>query len=237
MKAPHPRDQHRHPRVQRGAMASRGVRSAGAADVTATSRSCSWTRARSIVRATSRRRTARASCGCGPEDFTFGHSLNVGVQEARGRFIAIVSAHAIPANENWLEQSGGAAAPRRGRDGLRRATRTRDLEVLGSARLRAAVPDASARGLRSGQSVREQRQLRRAARPVGEARVRRGAARPRRHRVGEVLDGERPQGDVRAGSVHHPRAHRDVEPGAPPLSPRRDGSALGRHPHPAPHSG
>jgi 2-desacetyl-2-hydroxyethyl bacteriochlorophyllide A dehydrogenase len=38
------------------------------------------------------------------EDFTFGHSLNVGVQEARGRFIAIVSAHAIPANENWLER-------------------------------------------------------------------------------------------------------------------------------------
>ena len=38
------------------------------------------------------------------EDFTFGYSLNVGVQEARGRFIAIVSAHAIPASENWLEK-------------------------------------------------------------------------------------------------------------------------------------
>ena len=38
------------------------------------------------------------------EDFTFGHSLNVGVQEAKGRFIAIVSAHAIPANEDWLER-------------------------------------------------------------------------------------------------------------------------------------
>ena len=38
------------------------------------------------------------------EDFTFGHSLNVGVREARGRFIAILSAHAIPANEDWLER-------------------------------------------------------------------------------------------------------------------------------------
>ncbi len=38
------------------------------------------------------------------EDFTFGHSLNVGVQQAKGRFIAIVSAHAIPANEDWLER-------------------------------------------------------------------------------------------------------------------------------------
>ncbi len=36
------------------------------------------------------------------EDFTFGHSLNVGVSESRGKFIAIVSAHAIPSDENWL---------------------------------------------------------------------------------------------------------------------------------------
>jgi 2-desacetyl-2-hydroxyethyl bacteriochlorophyllide A dehydrogenase len=37
------------------------------------------------------------------EDFTFGHSLNIGIKEARGSFLAIVSAHAIPADENWLE--------------------------------------------------------------------------------------------------------------------------------------
>ena len=36
------------------------------------------------------------------EDFTFGHSLNVGIREGRGRFIAIVSAHAIPADAEWL---------------------------------------------------------------------------------------------------------------------------------------
>jgi len=36
------------------------------------------------------------------EDFTFGHSLNVGIREARGRFIAILSAHAIPLDEDWL---------------------------------------------------------------------------------------------------------------------------------------
>jgi len=38
-----------------------------------------------------------------PEDFTFGHSLNVGLDAARGRFVAILSAHAIPVGEQWLE--------------------------------------------------------------------------------------------------------------------------------------
>lgn len=38
------------------------------------------------------------------EDFTFGHSLNVGLSESRGSLIAIVSAHAIPAGEDWLEK-------------------------------------------------------------------------------------------------------------------------------------
>lgn len=38
------------------------------------------------------------------EDFTFGHSLNVGVEASRGAFIAIVSAHAIPADPRWLEE-------------------------------------------------------------------------------------------------------------------------------------
>src|SRR5262245_45690531 len=38
------------------------------------------------------------------EDFTFGHSLNVGIDAARGRFAAILSAHAIPIDEHWLER-------------------------------------------------------------------------------------------------------------------------------------
>jgi 2-desacetyl-2-hydroxyethyl bacteriochlorophyllide A dehydrogenase len=38
------------------------------------------------------------------DDFTFGHSLNVGIQEARGSFIVILSAHAIPATDQWLER-------------------------------------------------------------------------------------------------------------------------------------
>jgi 2-desacetyl-2-hydroxyethyl bacteriochlorophyllide A dehydrogenase len=38
------------------------------------------------------------------EDFTFGYALNVGIREARGSFIAILSAHAIPSNEFWLER-------------------------------------------------------------------------------------------------------------------------------------
>ncbi len=39
-----------------------------------------------------------------PEDFTFGHSLNLGIQEARGSLIAILSAHAIPTDGQWLER-------------------------------------------------------------------------------------------------------------------------------------
>lgn len=36
-------------------------------------------------------------------DFTFGHSLNVGIREASGRYIAVVSAHTLPAGEHWLD--------------------------------------------------------------------------------------------------------------------------------------
>jgi len=35
-------------------------------------------------------------------DFTFGHSLNVGIQAASGKYIAIVSAHTLPFNADWL---------------------------------------------------------------------------------------------------------------------------------------
>jgi 2-desacetyl-2-hydroxyethyl bacteriochlorophyllide A dehydrogenase len=38
------------------------------------------------------------------DDFTFGYSLNIGIQEARGRFIVIVSAHTLPVNEDWLAE-------------------------------------------------------------------------------------------------------------------------------------
>ena len=37
-------------------------------------------------------------------DFTFGHSLNIGIQEAAGKYIAIVSAHTLPFNEHWLDK-------------------------------------------------------------------------------------------------------------------------------------
>ncbi len=48
------------------------------------------------------------------EDFTFGHSLNVGIRAARGSLMAILSAHAIPSDEHWLEK---LVAPLR-RDGV-----------------------------------------------------------------------------------------------------------------------
>lgn len=38
------------------------------------------------------------------EDFTFGHSLNVGMREIQSPYVAILSAHAIPSDEHWLEQ-------------------------------------------------------------------------------------------------------------------------------------
>ena len=38
------------------------------------------------------------------DDFTFGHSLNVGIGEARGSFIVILSAHAIPTGDQWLDR-------------------------------------------------------------------------------------------------------------------------------------
>jgi len=38
------------------------------------------------------------------EDFTFGHALNVGIREGCGSFITILSAHAIPSDEFWLER-------------------------------------------------------------------------------------------------------------------------------------
>lgn len=41
-------------------------------------------------------------------DFTFGYSLNVGIEAAVGRYIVIVSAHTIPTDENWL---GNLVAP------------------------------------------------------------------------------------------------------------------------------
>ncbi|HEX4267604.1 MAG TPA: alcohol dehydrogenase catalytic domain-containing protein [Steroidobacteraceae bacterium] len=38
------------------------------------------------------------------EDFTFGYSLNIGIEAARGSFIVIISAHAIPTDEHWLSR-------------------------------------------------------------------------------------------------------------------------------------
>jgi 2-desacetyl-2-hydroxyethyl bacteriochlorophyllide A dehydrogenase len=40
-------------------------------------------------------------------DFTFGYSLNTGIKAARGRFIAIVSAHTEPTNKDWLSKLVG----------------------------------------------------------------------------------------------------------------------------------
>ncbi len=38
------------------------------------------------------------------EDFTFGYSLNVGIKNANGKYIVIVSAHTEPLDDTWLEK-------------------------------------------------------------------------------------------------------------------------------------
>lgn len=38
-----------------------------------------------------------------PEQFTFGRSLNLGIEQARGEFIVIASAHVYPVYPDWLE--------------------------------------------------------------------------------------------------------------------------------------
>ena len=38
------------------------------------------------------------------QDFTYGYSLNVGIKAAAGRFAVIVSAHAKPVDDQWLER-------------------------------------------------------------------------------------------------------------------------------------
>lgn len=37
-------------------------------------------------------------------DFTFGYSLNIGVESANGKYIAIVSAHTLPTDDQWLKK-------------------------------------------------------------------------------------------------------------------------------------
>jgi 2-desacetyl-2-hydroxyethyl bacteriochlorophyllide A dehydrogenase len=38
------------------------------------------------------------------DDFTFGHSLNVGIRHGRGRVVVVVSAHTEPTTDDWLER-------------------------------------------------------------------------------------------------------------------------------------
>ena len=38
------------------------------------------------------------------EDFTFGRSLNVGCEAARGEFLVFLSGHCVPENEHWLQR-------------------------------------------------------------------------------------------------------------------------------------
>lgn len=39
-----------------------------------------------------------------PDEFTFGHSLNLGISQAKTEFIVIASAHVYPVYSDWLER-------------------------------------------------------------------------------------------------------------------------------------
>ncbi len=39
-----------------------------------------------------------------PEEFSFGYSLNKGIENSTGDYIVLISAHCYPVNDNWLEQ-------------------------------------------------------------------------------------------------------------------------------------
>jgi len=39
-----------------------------------------------------------------PEDFTWGYSLNYGFQQAKGRYVINLSAHALPLSNDWIEK-------------------------------------------------------------------------------------------------------------------------------------
>ena len=135
------------------------------------------------------------------EDFTFGHALNVGIREARGSFIAILSAHAIPVDEEWLER---LIAPLRRADAamvygrqvghaLSKFSEARDFERLFPQQLHGRPRGA----------LRQQRELRGQALALGATFVRRGIARPRGHRLGQTLAEKRLFSRVRAQSLHH----------------------------------
>lgn len=40
----------------------------------------------------------------GEDRFSFGKALNMGIKEARGEFVAVISAHCIPLNDKWLSR-------------------------------------------------------------------------------------------------------------------------------------
>jgi hypothetical protein len=103
------------------------------------------------------------------EDFTFGHSLNVGIRESQGEFIAMLSAHAIPANDHWLEDLVAPLRQPKVAMVYGGPARPRGLEVLGVPRLRAGLPGrAHARHVRRAR--REQRELRDQARALARPR-------------------------------------------------------------------
>ena len=136
------------------------------------------------------------------EDFTFGHALNVGIREARGSFIAILSAHAIPVDEEWRRlRSRRCAGPTR-RWSMAGKIGHALSKILRGARLRAPVPAAASHGRPRG-ALRQQRELRGQALALGATFVRRGIARPRGHRLGQTLAEKRLFSRVRAQSLHH----------------------------------
>lgn len=130
-------------------------------------------------------------------DFTFGYSLNTGIDAAEGSIIAVVSAHTLPVDENWLERlviplRDEQTAMTFGRQFGARESKFGEVQDLrrtyGPKRQLLQPQRIFANNANS--ALREELWL--------EYRVRRNTPRPRGRRVGPALDGTRISGGVRA---------------------------------------
>ena len=76
----------------------------------------SWTAARRTRRSSIARSQGARVFELPPGDFDYSRSLNVGIERVRGELVLILSAHAVPVDDDWVAAHGRAVRrPARGR--------------------------------------------------------------------------------------------------------------------------
>ena len=153
-----------------------------------------------------------------PADFTFGYSLNVGIRAATAPLAAIVSAHTEPTDEHWLEslvrpfddEDVAMVYGRQIGDARSKFSERLDfVRTFGGSRRRMSAADA----LPTTPTPP-------CAHSVGDLRIRRAAARARRHCVGAALDRARAGRRLRAGRGDPAHPSGELAASAAPLSSR-----------------